>query len=578
MLKEKRDSNPLLVKFGVAAVAVSFAGFLCSRLRTLIRFSDSCGEADSGEVDDRSNDDFRASKISTISDTVEVPKQQTDGSRSTKHDDGDVFFLTQFNDLIEEFDFSDVVGASLDKEVEIPRSDLDASRTFRTLGKDDEQEIEHLRNAVRVLREKVQNLEVQLLEYYGLKEQETAVSELQNRLKINNMEAKLFRLKIESLQSEKQRLEGQVADHAKAVAELESARSKIKVLEEKLRHEAELNKEQILNLQKRVARLQEQELEAPKNNPDIESKLKRLKVLECEVEELRESNTRLQIENSELARKLESTQIPANPDLEDTKRKAIDETNNRLRQENEELTKQIEQLQSNRCADVEELVYLRWINSCLRPKSEVTAKRLIQYAHTEGMDSMDFDFDQWSSSQASETRELDDSSVENSSATKSTNSGKKKFLKNLRRLIRRKDGKHSDQASSTSKTDHPDIDDPLSWSLSTANDSLTMLRSRSERVATPSQSSSRTSSDVPRWRSMNDEHITDVEKMRSELSSYGYKRFILGKDDDDGSNFPLEPEHVNDSDSLWKSESVKLAEIFEGLRTVKIHKKSASII
>ncbi|KAK8546884.1 hypothetical protein V6N13_093923 [Hibiscus sabdariffa] len=194
------------------------------------------------------------------------------------------------------------------------------------------------------------------------------------------------------------------------------------------------------------------------------------------------------------------------------------------------------------------------------------------------MDSMDFDFDQWSSSQASETRELDDSSVENSSATKSTNSGKKKFLKNLRRLIRRKDGKHSDQASSTSKTDHPDIDDPLSWSLSTANDSLTMLRSRSERVATPSQSSSRTSSDVPRWRSMNDEHITDVEKMRSELSSYGYKRFILGKDDDDGSNFPLEPEHVNDSDSLWKSESVKLAEIFEGLRTVKIHKKSASII
>ncbi|KAK8546883.1 hypothetical protein V6N13_093922 [Hibiscus sabdariffa] len=366
MLKEKRDSNPLLVKFGVAAVAVSFAGFLCSRLRTLIRFSDSCGEADSGEVDDRSNDDFRASKISTISDTVEVPKQQTDGSRSTKHDDGDVFFLTQFNDLIEEFDFSDVVGASLDKEVEIPRSDLDASRTFRTLGKDDEQEIEHLRNAVRVLREKVQNLEVQLLEYYGLKEQETAVSELQNRLKINNMEAKLFRLKIESLQSEKQRLEGQVADHAKAVAELESARSKIKVLEEKLRHEAELNKEQILNLQKRVARLQEQELEAPKNNPDIESKLKRLKVLECEVEELRESNTRLQIENSELARKLESTQIPANPDLEDTKRKAIDETNNRLRQENEELTKQIEQLQSNRCADVEELVYLRWINSCLR--------------------------------------------------------------------------------------------------------------------------------------------------------------------------------------------------------------------
>ncbi|GMJ14240.1 hypothetical protein like AT1G52080 [Hibiscus trionum] len=602
MFKEKRDSNPLLVKFGVAAVAVSFAGFLYSRLRTLIRVSDNCSEADSGE-NDRSKDEVRALRISPTSDPEEVSKQ-----RSAKND-CDVFFLTQFNDLIEEFDFSNLVGASPEKEMEIPKSDLDASRMFKSLEKDDyEQEIEYLRNTVRVLREKVQNLEVQLLEYYGLKEQETAVSELRNRLKINNMEAELFRLKIESLQAEKQRLEGQVADHAEVVAELQSARSKIKVLEEKLRHEAEMNKEQILNLQKRVARLQEQELKAPENNPDIESKLQRLKVLECEVEELRESNTRLQIENSELVRKLESTQILANSDLEDTKKKAIDETNNRLRQENEDLTKQIEQLQSNRYSDIEELVNLRWINSCLRhelrnyrpptgetvardlsksfsPKSEENAKKLIlEYAHTEGMwhkgmDSMDFDFDQWSSSQASETRELDDSSIENSSATKSTNSGKKKFFKNLRRLIRRKDGKHSNQASSTSKTEHPDIDDPSSWSSSTANDSVSMLRSQSERIATPSQSSSGTSSDVPRWRSLNDEHITDVEKIRSELSSYGYKRFILGKDDDDdGSNFPLEPEHVNDSNSLWKSESVKLAEIFEGIRTVKIHKKSASII
>ncbi|XP_038995275.1 protein CHUP1, chloroplastic-like [Hibiscus syriacus] len=598
--EEQRDSKPLLVKFGFAAVALSFAGFLCSRFKTLNRVSDGHGEVDSGE-NDRSRGGIRALKTSPTSDHEEVLKQQMIDSQSVRQD-GDVFFLTQFDDLVEEFDFSDVVGSSPKQEVGTPRSELDTLRAFRTVEKDGyEQKIEQLRNTVRMLREKVQNLEFQLLEYYGLKEQETAVSELRNRLKINNTEAKHFRLKIESSRSEKQLLEGQVADHAKAVAELESARSKIKVLEEKLKHEAKMNKEHIINLQKRVSRLQEQELEAPTNNPDIELKLQRLKVLECEVEELRELNTRLQIENSELARKLESTQILANSVLEDAERKAINETTNRLRQENEDLTKQIEQMKSNRCDDVEELVYLRWINSCLRyelrnyqpptgepvardlsqslsPKSEAKAKRLIhEYAHTEGMghsgmDSMDFDFDRWSSSQASGTRELDDSSIEKSSTTKSTNSGKKKFFKNLQRLIRRKGSHPLTQASSIIKTDDPYVDGPSAWSSSM------MLRSRSERVATLSQSSSGTSLDVPRWRSLDDEPAKDVEKICSELSSYGYQRFISGKDDDDGSSFPLETKHGNNSNSQWKSESVKLAEVFEGIRTVKIHKKSASII
>ncbi|TYJ31570.1 hypothetical protein E1A91_A06G208400v1 [Gossypium mustelinum] len=598
--EEDLDSKPLLLKFGVA-VAVSFVGFLCYRFRTLNpnSVSDNRGEVDSGETD-RSKDDFRAVKMSITSDPQEMSKQRMDDSTSISHDE-DVFFLTQFDDLVKEFDFSAVIESSPNLEVEAPRLDLDTSITLTSAKKDDyEQEIEHLRNTVKLLQEKEKNLEARLLEYYGLKEQETAVTELVNRLKIKNTEVKLFSLKIESLQLEKRRLQSQVTDHEKAVAELESARSRIKMLKKKLKHEAEMNKEQILNLQKRVARLQEQELEAPVSNPDIESKLQRLKVLECEVEELRNLNTRLQMENLELARKLESTQILANSVLEDPERKAMDETSNRLRQENDDLTKQIEQLQLHRCADVEELVYLRWINACLRyelrnyrsptgetvardlsrslsPKSEAKAKKLIlEYAHTEGMDSIDFDCDQWSSSQASETQELDDPLIENSSATKPTNSGKTKFFKNLRRLIRRKDGHHPNHASSMGKPDH--VDDPPTWSSSTMSDSVTMVSSRSDRVTTPSQSSSGTSSDIPRWRSFNDEHIKNIKNIRSKSGSYGYRSFVVGKDGDDDLNFPLEPKLETDSDSFWKSELVKFGEVLEGARKVKIHKKSASII
>ncbi|XP_022715063.1 protein CHUP1, chloroplastic-like isoform X2 [Durio zibethinus] len=624
MLNEKRDLRHLLVKFGVA-VAFSFAGFLYSQLRTRktkpylppppsMRVSDRCGEVDSGG-NDRRHDHVQALKISSTSEPEEMSMQRTSvdnasvGLSPSIRDGGDVCLLPEFNDLVEEFDFSASACPSPKQEVETPRLDIETSRTLRSAEKDDyEQEIKHLRNMVRVLRERERNHEVQLLEYYGLKEQETAVLELQNRLKINNMEAKLFTLKIESLQSENQRLEGQVADHAKVVAELEAARYRIKMLKKKLWHEAEQNREQILNLQKRVARLQEQELKAPANKQDLESKLQRLKVLEGEAEELRKSNRRLQIENSELARKLESTQILANSVLEDPKTEALNEMNNCLRQENEDLTKQIEQLQADRCADVEELVYLRWINACLRyelrnyqprpgktaardlskslsPKSEEKAKKLIlEYARTEGvadrgMNSMDFDCDQWSSSQASygtDTGDVDDSSFENSSVTKTTKSGKLKFFKNLRRLLRGKDS----QASPTSKTDHQEDVDSPTWSSGRGNDSITMLQSHSDRVTTPSQSSTRTSLDVPRWRSLNVDHIKDIEKFRrnSDCSSYGYKRFILGRDD--ASESPLEHQLDQDSEILRKSDLVKFAEVLEesGPRSGKIHKKSASII
>lgn len=144
----------------------------------------------------------------------------------------------------------------------------------------------------------------------------------------------------------------------------------------------------------------------------------------------------------------------------------------RLRKLNEDMAKEIEQLQADRCSDAEELVYLRWVNACLRyelrnyqpnnpgktvardlsktlsPKSEEKAKQLIlEYAHKEGSvdkttTSHDFDSD-WSSSQASyhtDSGDLDDTSIDNSSATQKANtSRKRKVFSKLMRLIRGKD-------------------------------------------------------------------------------------------------------------------------------------------
>ncbi|KAM7254594.1 hypothetical protein ACFE04_003974 [Oxalis oulophora] len=148
----------------------------------------------------------------------------------------------------------------------------------------------------------------------------------------------------------------------------------------------------------------------------------------------------------------------------------------RLKRDNEGLKKEIEQLQADRCADVEELVYLRWINACLRyelrhhqppagktvardlskslsTESEKKAKQLIlEYANPDGtadtgISVMDFDSDRWSSSQNSsshvtDSENFDDSSFDNSSSAINKSSGsprKVKLFNKLRKLIRGKD-------------------------------------------------------------------------------------------------------------------------------------------
>ena len=134
--------------------------------------------------------------------------------------------------------------------------------------------------------------------------------ELQNQLKIKHMEARLFSLKLESLQADKKRLEEQVSDHTKISAELDAAKAQIKILMRKLKSEAEQNKERILALQERARKLGEEEkkdVEADRGN--IEGKLQKLKDMEEEIEELRKSNSTLTLEKSELVQKLEHAQL-----------------------------------------------------------------------------------------------------------------------------------------------------------------------------------------------------------------------------------------------------------------------------
>ncbi|XP_059640681.1 protein CHUP1, chloroplastic-like isoform X2 [Cornus florida] len=508
-------------------------------------------------------------------------------------------------------------GFSPRKHVETSSSDFEAPKAFKFAESENyEKEIENLRNMVIILRERESTLEAQLLEYYGLKEQETTLMELQNRLKINNVEAKLFTLKIESLQADNRRLEAQVADYAEVMAELETAKAKIKLLNRKLRAETELNKEQILTLQQRVTKLQDQEHEAVASDLDVQLKLQRLKNLEEEAEELRKSNHSLRLENTAVAQKLESTQILPTSVLEDQEAEALKKETHRLRQQNEDLMKEIEQLQADRCGDVEELVYLRWINACLRyelrnyqpgpgetiardlgktlsPESEEKAKQLIlEYANREGVGEkginvVDFDSDRWSSFQASyltDSGEFDDSSVDDSSANRTNTSSKTKLFSKLRRLLRGKDNQHHSRGSSLETTafiaensgDSPQCNSAIPAGFVNGTDGHgNRLRTSS------SQGLSRYSSDLQRSFELNRsvKDIKDFEHLRrnSDLGS-SYVCEIYPSTSDCVVDSDQENQFHQDSETFKRSELLKYAEVLKDSRgtTSKVRKRSMS--
>lgn len=130
----------------------------------------------------------------------------------------------------------------------------------------------------------------------------------------------------------------------------------------------------------------------------------------------------------------------------------------RSREANRELMEEIEQLRADRYADAEELVYLRWVNACLRyelrnyqpppgttvardlskslsPKSEAKAKQLIlEYADSGATEKSSnlaeiySEFFSSSSSQAS-SEEPEDPAINASSSTEA------KFLSKLKKLV-----------------------------------------------------------------------------------------------------------------------------------------------
>ncbi|XP_024990817.1 protein CHUP1, chloroplastic isoform X1 [Cynara cardunculus var. scolymus] len=322
-------------------------------------------------------------------------------------------------------------------------------------------ELERLRHLVKELEEREVKLEGELLEYYGLKEQESDIVELQRQLKIKTVEIDMLNITINSLQTERKKLQEEVLHGASYKKELEAARNKIKELQRQFQLEANQTKGQLLLLKQQVGILQTKEQDAFKKDTDIDKKLKTLKELEVDVVELKRKNRELQHEKRQLVVKLDAAEsrIATLSCTTETEMVAsVREEVNKLKHTNDDLLKQVEGLQMNRFSEVEELVYLRWVNACLRfelrnyetpagrtsardlnknlsPRSQEKAKQLmLEYAGSERGQGGDTDLESnFSQPSSPGSEDFDTASIDSSMSRYSSFSKKPSLIQKLKK-------------------------------------------------------------------------------------------------------------------------------------------------
>lgn len=201
-----------------------------------------------------------------------------------------------------------LLSGDIDIHIPSDRFDVNGQSRYNAYMANEASEIEKLRNLVKEMQEREVKLESELLEYYGMKEMETDVTELQKQLKIKTVEINMLNTTINSLQAERKKLQDDVARGAAAEKELEVARSKIKELQRQIQLEAGQTKGQLMLLKQQVIGLKAKEEEAVKKEAEVERKLKKLKELEVEVLELRRKNKELLYEKRDLIVKLDAAE------------------------------------------------------------------------------------------------------------------------------------------------------------------------------------------------------------------------------------------------------------------------------
>ncbi|XP_010247722.1 PREDICTED: protein CHUP1, chloroplastic [Nelumbo nucifera] len=226
-------------------------------------------------------------------------------------------------------------------------------------GPDFEDEFSRLRNWVVAIQDRERELEKEFLCYCRLRDQEVILLQLRNMLMLEIVHVKFLGLLAGSMEAESRRLEALLVEYLKAIEQLGSARLENRLLRRKVRKLSRICGRRYHALRRQAVALRAKEAELLENHEALEQRDHILQGLVNENMELKKTVDQLQEEKKGLMEKLESAETSASSisktDAEETEKGDADQ-----------LLTELEQLRKEHAADTEELIYLQWINACLR--------------------------------------------------------------------------------------------------------------------------------------------------------------------------------------------------------------------
>ncbi|KAF7850261.1 hypothetical protein BT93_L5673 [Corymbia citriodora subsp. variegata] len=256
-------------------------------------------------------------------------------------------------------------GSRHAEETEEENKTEDADRQQVIARQDEAEETKRLLND---LRRREIAVEHKLLEIYGLREQHSFIVHLKRQLRVRSSEADVLKAAVGSLEAEKSHLEKDIRESLTAEKQLvtaeemiERCREKLKADEIQLKAQLEMIEEQVHGYRSRGKQSREPAFEGKTKTTTDDAKL--------EVVAMKRRNKELELEKRELGLKLNAARAKAAALTAMTEGEAIagaKEEADEVKCRNRDLLKQIEMLQKQRFGMVEELVYQKWLNSCLR--------------------------------------------------------------------------------------------------------------------------------------------------------------------------------------------------------------------
>ncbi|POO01845.1 CHUP1-like protein [Trema orientale] len=222
------------------------------------------------------------------------------------------------------------------------------------------EEILGLKSRLEDLRNRERELELLFIRYNDLKEQESVLMQLRNMLSLELAHIEFLDREVSLMEDESRRFEKLLVESFRLLEQHEYWKSQSGLLQRKVKKLMRIKKVQSSLIREKDMKIRAREGELLRTQEALETRTNLVNKLEDEVKELRMVLDQLHEEKNELSKKLELADETSTSSFFKIDAEEIRQEEHRC------LSAELEQLKKGRAAEVEELIYLRWSNACLK--------------------------------------------------------------------------------------------------------------------------------------------------------------------------------------------------------------------